>query len=93
MFDGIQGESATGLNISMLTLHRMFRLPGVCSGALRGAGLPTTASRVNLFSYWVVGLPVGAYATYKLQEIEGLWTGLALAMVFAASLMSFRLWK
>lgn len=68
-------------------------IQGACTGILKGGGLPTTASRINLFSYWLVGLPVGAFATVKMQRIEGLWVGLSLAVCLAASLMLLRIWR
>lgn len=68
-------------------------IQGACVGVLKGGGLPTTASRINLFSYWLVGLPIGAFATFKMQRIEGLWIGLSLAICLAASLMLLRIWR
>lgn len=68
-------------------------IQGACTGILKGGGLPTTASRINLFSYWLVGLPVGALATLKIQKIEGLWVGLSLAVFFASSLMLLIIWR
>lgn len=68
-------------------------IQGACTGILKGGGLPTTASRINLFSYWLVGLPVGALVTLKIQKIEGLWVGLSLAVFFASSLMLLRIWR
>jgi Na+-driven multidrug efflux pump len=51
------------------------------------------ASRINLFSYWIIGLPFGALITFKIQRVEGLFAGLALAVAFAASLMLLRIWR
>ena len=68
-------------------------IAGAGSGILRGGGLPTTASRINLFSYWLIGVPVGALVTLKIQKIEGLWTGLSLALFSASSLMLLRVWR
>lgn len=65
---------------------------GACTGALKGAGLPTTASRINLFSYWMAGLPFGVLATIKMQKIEALWIGMSLAVGLAAISMLVKLW-
>lgn len=65
---------------------------GACTGILKGGGLPDTASRINLFSYWVIGLPIGALVTLNIKQIEGLWTGLSIAVFFASLLMLLRIW-
>ena len=31
---------------------------GLNAGILRGAGLPTAAARINLLTYWLIGLPI-----------------------------------
>lgn len=57
---------------------------------LRGAGLSTTASRINIFSYWMLGMPFGALVTVKIQEVEGLWLGAAFALFFTATLLLYK---
>lgn len=47
-------------------------LLGLDAGVLRGAGLPEAAARINLFCYWIFGLPLGAFATWRLRSIAGL---------------------
>lgn len=33
-------------------------MQGINAGVLRGAGLPTAAARINLLTYWLIGLPI-----------------------------------
>jgi len=62
---------------------------GINAGVLRGAGLPTAAARINLLTYWLIGLPVGALATWELKSLAGLYTGLACAIILATIWMSY----
>jgi MATE family multidrug resistance protein len=66
-------------------------IQAVCSGALRGAGDPVVPLVVNLFGYWVVGLPVAVVLgfTYELGA-PGLWWGLTAGLVIAATALSTR---
>ncbi|KAK9900763.1 MATE efflux family protein [Cystobasidium minutum MCA 4210] len=68
-------------------------IQGACGGILRGAGLPGAASRINLLSYWFAGIPLGVWATMKTKKIEGLFTGLTVAVFIAASLMLWIIWR
>jgi MATE family multidrug resistance protein len=56
-------------------------LAGVCGGVIRGMGRQSFAAWVNLFSYYVVALPLGYYLTFVLDwDLIGLWVGLSLAL-------------
>jgi MATE family multidrug resistance protein len=47
---------------------------------------------INLVGYGVLGLPIGYLLCFKTaMGIYGLWTGLTLALIFAAGLVLF-LW-
>lgn len=63
-------------------------IQGAASGVLRGCGMPGMAAKVNLVSYWVLGLPLGVLITYKTLDVAGLWSGLALAVTISASAMT-----
>jgi Na+-driven multidrug efflux pump len=41
---------------------------GINAGVLRGAGLPTAAARINLLTYWLIGLPVVRRHTFVVYE-------------------------
>ncbi|KAI9475538.1 MAG: mate-domain-containing protein [Benjaminiella poitrasii] len=61
-------------------------IAGVCGGVVRGMGRQSFAAWVNLFSYYVVALPVGYWLTF-VQDwgLEGLWIGLTLALFLVAT--------
>jgi len=64
------------------------------SGALRGLGSTRPIFFTMLFSYWVVGLPVGIYLAFvKNFQIFGLWIGLAVALFICALIFSLVLIK
>ena len=65
---------------------------GVCVCVTSGSGLPGTAARINLVSYWLIGLPIGALMSYKTQEVAALWGGLAIACFFSSTLMAYKIW-
>lgn len=55
----------------------------VLSGVVRGAGLQPSAARLNLLSYYVLGLPLGALLAFGFKlGLVGLWVGLAFATNF-----------
>ena len=58
----------------------------VATGALRGAGDTSTPMLANLIGYWAIGLPLGAFLSFKLQRgAVGMWAGLCLALIFIGS--------
>ncbi|KAI9029974.1 mate-domain-containing protein [Phycomyces nitens] len=60
-------------------------LSGVCGGVIRGLGRQKVAAWINLFSYYVIALPIGAFLTFSIGwRLKGLWTGLSLALFIAA---------
>ena len=67
-------------------------LQTVCLGALRGVldiRLPTA---INVLSYWVVGLPLGALLAFHLTwGVVGIWAGYAVGISTAAILLVWRL--
>lgn len=63
-------------------------MQGSSTGILRGVGRPGLAANANLFSYWVLGLPIGAYITWRTLDVAALWSGLAIAVASAAILMN-----
>lgn len=83
-------EDVVKVVASILPLCALFQitdgLSGVCGGVIRGMGRQSFAAWVNLFSYYVVALPIGYYLTFVLDwDLTGLWVGLTLALVLVAS--------
>jgi MATE family multidrug resistance protein len=63
-------------------------IQGVGTGALRGLGKTRGPMLINLVAYGVIGLPIGYTLCFKTSlGIYGLWTGLTLALIFAAALV------
>jgi MATE family multidrug resistance protein len=60
-------------------------------GVLRGMGRTRPAMLFNLVSYWVLGLPIGAWlALREGWGLAGIWVGLALGLgLVAAMLLAF----
>jgi MATE family multidrug resistance protein len=66
-------------------------LQTVATGALRGLGETRMPMLINLFGYWLFGLPLGyALCFHFRQGIFGLWIGLSLALVVIACLVLWR---
>ena len=70
------------------------RLPGVrCypgggHRSTRGLGKTRGPMVINLVAYGVIGLPIGYTLCFKTPlGIYGLWSGLTLALIFAAALV------
>ncbi|KAL7748855.1 ethionine resistance protein [Sorochytrium milnesiophthora] len=56
----------------------------VASGVLRGCGKQTIGAAVNLVAYYVVGMPLCIFFTFRLElGIAGIWWGLAAALLAA----------
>lgn len=52
-----------------------------CNGLLRGIGQQEIGGYVNLFCYYVVAMPISFGTAFKAGwELEGLWTGVAIAL-------------
>ncbi|OWM66248.1 hypothetical protein CDL15_Pgr013465 [Punica granatum] len=57
-------------------------------GALRGSARPSLGASVNLFSFYVVGLPVAAMMGFAMHKgLLGLWLGLLAAQIACAAVM------
>jgi MATE family multidrug resistance protein len=63
----------------------------VCCGVLRGMGRTRPAAWFNLFGYWALGLPLGAWLAFRAGwGLLGIWWGLCFGLaVVAVSLVLF----
>jgi MATE family multidrug resistance protein len=63
-------------------------IQGIGTGAMRGLGKTRGPMLINLVAYGVIGLPIGYVLCFKTSlGIYGLWSGLTLALIFAAALV------
>lgn len=82
--------------ISLLTgtlpLLALFQLAdafaGVAGGILRGTGRQHLGAYMNMFAYYVVALPLGAWLTFRYHGdgmgLKGMWVGLTTALAISA---------
>lgn len=82
---------ATGL-IPIAGIFQIFDgIQGVSSGILRGAGDTKVPMLMNVLAYAVVGLPLGAWLCFSRgYGAQGMWWGLVVALVVAASALGWR---
>lgn len=70
-------------------------LNSTSAGCLRGQGLQRIGGYVNLFSYYLIGLPLGAYIGFNFPNKEnplglsGLWIGSTVALIIIGSVQSY----
>jgi MATE family multidrug resistance protein len=58
-------------------------LAAVTHGLLRGVGQQAIGSYANLFSYYLVALPISLSTAFALGwELTGLWTGITFGLVW-----------
>lgn len=90
-----QNEAVQQVAISLLYMAAIFQISDglqVSSyGALRGLKDTTVPMYVNLFAYWVVGLPLGYFLGITLDfGPQGLWIGLIAGLTVAAIFHNMR---
>ncbi|KAG4430689.1 hypothetical protein IFR05_013822 [Cadophora sp. M221] len=65
-----------------------------CNGLLRGLGRQEIGGWVNLFCYYVIAMPISFYTAFALDwELQGLWSGVALALGLVAAAEGYFIWK
>lgn len=63
------------------------------SGCLRGLGITKPSMVVGFIGYCLVGIPLGLLFAHRFHlEALGMWIGLAIAIVFVASVLGIYLW-
>jgi multidrug resistance protein, MATE family len=85
-------QQTVSIGVRLLAVAAVFQIfdgiQGVGTGAMRGLGKTRGPMVVNLIAYGVIGLPVGYILCFKTRlGIYGLWTGLTLALIFAAGVV------
>lgn len=62
-------------------------LAASCNGLLRGLGFQEVGGWTNLFCYYVVAMPISFGTAFGLKwELEGLWSGVAIALGLVAAI-------
>jgi MATE family multidrug resistance protein len=85
-------QQTVAVGVRLLAVAAIFQvfdgIQGIGTGALRGLGKTRGPMLVNLVAYGVIGLPIGYTLCFKTRfGIYGLWSGLTLALIFAAALI------
>jgi MATE family multidrug resistance protein len=80
------------VGVRLLAVAAIFQIfdgiQGISTGALRGLGETRGPMLINMVAYGVIGLPIGYVLCFKTPlGIYGLWSGLTLALIFAAALV------
>ena len=83
------------IGVQLLAIAAIFQIfdgiQGIGTGALRGLGKTRGPMIINLIAYGVIGLPIGyALCFHTSMGIRGLWTGLTLALIFAAAMVLYQ---
>ncbi len=79
--------------LAVAALFQLFDgLQVVAAGALRGLSDATVPMALCFVAYWVIGLPLGYYAAFRLGwGALGIWSGFALALACASAFLVARL--
>ena len=85
------------VGVRLLAVAAVFQvfdgIQGIGTGALRGLGKTRGPMLINIVAYGVIGLPLGYLLCFHTRfGIYGLWSGLTLALIFAAALV-LALWR
>ncbi|MDE2143090.1 MAG: MATE family efflux transporter, partial [Elusimicrobia bacterium] len=93
-FLGLYGAGADviRLGIPLLYCSAAFQMfdgaQAVLTGALRGLGETRRPLLFNLIGHWLIGLPIGAWLTFRRGwGATGLWVGLTAGLMAVASLL------
>jgi len=91
-------QGVIDLVASVLPLCAAFQLfdalAANCNGLLRGLGRQEVGGWVNLFCYYVIAMPISFGTAFGLDwELEGLWSGVALALGLVAAAEGYFIWQ
>ena len=81
-FDEVVIRNTTSLLAAGAAFQLFDGIQSVATGALRGAGDTRTPMLCHFTAYWVIGLPLGAWLSFRRGwGALGLWVGLSLALI------------
>lgn len=85
------------LLLFVVTLQWADNLQAVALGCLRGYKDTRVPMYLALFSYWLLGMPIGCILGFGLfsepMDVFGFWWGLFIALLAASVLLCHRLWQ
>lgn len=56
--------------------------------------MPSLAARLNVVSYWMIGLPIGTALCYwKTQNLVSIWFGLAVSVTLVSTSMTHAIYR
>lgn len=91
-----EGLAVAALATELLLLAGAFQVfdgvQATAAGSLRGLKDTFYPMLIGLVSYWVIGLPVGC-VLMEAYGARGLWMGLIVGLVCAASALTLRWWR
>ncbi|RLN86439.1 hypothetical protein BBJ28_00010003 [Nothophytophthora sp. Chile5] len=69
-------------------------LNAVMQGVFRGTGRLMLGAYINLFAYFVIGLPFGVYLAFRMDMgVEGMWLGLTAGIFFGCLVSLAKIWE
>ncbi|RLN62383.1 hypothetical protein BBJ28_00021788 [Nothophytophthora sp. Chile5] len=69
-------------------------LNAVMQGVFRGTGRLMLGAYINLFAYFVIGLPFGVYLAFRMEMgVEGMWLGLTAGIFFGCIVSLVKIWE
>ncbi len=83
------------VGVQLLAVAAIFQIfdgiQGIGTGALRGLGKTRGPMLINFIAYGAIGLPIGYFLCFHSPlGIRGLWSGLTLALIFAAGMVLYQ---
>jgi multidrug resistance protein, MATE family len=80
--------------LSLMPYQMLDAVNSVMQGVFRGTGRQTLGAYINLFGYFVVGLPFGVFLAFKWEYgVEGLWLGLTAGIGIGVLLSMYKIYK
>lgn len=69
-------------------------LNAVMQGVFRGTGRLMLGAYINLFAYFVIGLPAGVYLAFRMDlGVEGMWLGLTAGIFFGCIVSLIKIYE
>ena len=93
--DEARNAAMAGFAVKYMAVAAAFQLfdgiQAVAAGALRGLQDTRVPMLIAIFSYWVPGYGVAMWLGFRTPlEGTGVWIGLAVGLIFAAALLTWR---